>query len=270
MRNAHIGCSYAVQVNGGKDWRTIRGWPKASRNIPWHRCRSVAIYRPNSNNELAEALKNFFDRFLRKGGEPEKSGADAASKGMAKDPKTSYRRYHPTLKKPKTIPPQSQPAAPPPPPAPASAASTNTRRKKSNQGARPGANRRKRRRLLLLDDDVDLCEVLTSLFQWHGFEVTSVNRGVEGVQEVMKTDFDAIVCDMVMPVMRGDVFYIAVERVKPDLCRRFVFITGNSDDPQMMLFMRSHGVPVIFKPLDTTALLGTIESLIERETAASQ
>jgi CheY-like chemotaxis protein len=215
---------------------------------------------PGTTNH--EALMSFLDRFLKRGGKQSEKKADAA-KGGAKDPKTSYRRYKPVLRKPKTLPPA--PAVPPvPPAAPAASAGANGQRKRDKTRA---VARRKKRRLLLLDDDVQLCEVLTSLFQWHGYEVTAVNRGVEGVQEIIKRDYDAIVCDFVMPVMRGDVFYIAVERVKPELCRRFVFITGNSDDSQVMLFLRSHGCPVLFKPLDTTALLGTIEAMIQKETA---
>lgn len=205
---------------------------------------------------------SFFDRFLRKSDEAK---AEAAGKGAAKDPKTSYRRYKPTLRKPKTIPPQSVPAMPPP----AVPGSGTNKRRKSLRSASSPTPRRKSRRLLLLDDDVQLCEVLTSLFQWHGYEVTTVNRGVEGVQEIMRNDYDVIVCDIVMPVMRGDVFYVAVERVKPELCKRFVFITGNADDTQVMFFLRSKGVPVVFKPLDTTALLGTIEAMVERQTNAS-
>lgn len=204
---------------------------------------------------------SFFDRFLRKGTEGKTEGP---GKSAPKDPKTSYRRYKPTLRKPKTIPPQSAPVLPPP----LVPGSSTNKRGKSQRTAVPTTPSRKRRRLLLLDDDVQLCEVLTSLFQWHGYEVTTVNRGVEGVQEIMRSDYDAIVCDIVMPVMRGDVFYVAVERVKPELCKRFVFITGNTDDSQVMFFLRSKGVPVVFKPLDTTALLGTIEAMIERESGA--
>jgi hypothetical protein len=74
------------------------------------------------------------------------------------------------------------------------------------------------RRILLLDDDVELCEVLVAGFHWSGFEVVVTHRGADALRAVMKEDFDAVICDVVMPGMRGDMFYIALERVKPHLC----------------------------------------------------
>ena len=40
-------------------------------------------------------------------------------------------------------------------------------------------------------------------------------RGVEGVHEVLASEFDAILCDMQMPTLPGDMFYRAVERMRP-------------------------------------------------------
>jgi CheY-like chemotaxis protein len=59
------------------------------------------------------------------------------------------------------------------------------------------------------------------------YQVTNVPLGAEGVQQVLASDFDAIVCDMVMPNFPGDMFYLAVQRARPHLCQRFIFITGH-------------------------------------------
>src|SRR5471032_2098584 len=77
--------------------------------------------------------------------------------------------------------------------------------------------------ILLLDDDIDLAFTLKHLLETHNFVVTTVGNGVEGVREIMRFDFDIVMCYMMIPQMPGDMFYYAVQRTKPDLCKRFIF-----------------------------------------------
>ena len=53
----------------------------------------------------------------------------------------------------------------------------------------------------------------------------------------MVSDYSVILCDMVMPNLAGDMFYVAVERVKPHLCRRIVFVTGHQGDRKVDEFI---------------------------------
>ncbi len=124
------------------------------------------------------------------------------------------------------------------------------------------------RRVLLLDDDVELCELLVALLHWSGFEVVVAHRGVEALRAAMAEDFDAVVCDVVMPGMRGDMFYIALERVKPALCKVFVFITGYRDDGEINHFLRHTNCPFLYKPLDTSELVVKIRAVIAAAEAA--
>src|SRR5215210_4141579 len=86
------------------------------------------------------------------------------------------------------------------------------------------------RRILLLDDDVLLADTLQHSLEERNFIVTSVTNGVEGVREIVETDFDVIICDLLMPKMAGDIFFKAVEHTKPHLCSRFIFITGHAGE----------------------------------------
>lgn len=105
------------------------------------------------------------------------------------------------------------------------------------------------RNILLVDDDAALAESLRNLLEAHNFVVTVARNGTEGIKEVMALDFDAVVCDMMMPGMAGDMFFLAVQRTKPALCRRFVFITGHGDEPKVDAFIRSVGGLVLHKPV---------------------
>ncbi len=122
--------------------------------------------------------------------------------------------------------------------------------------------------ILLLDDDADLADTLKDLLETHNFIVTTVPNGVEGVREVMRFDFDLIMCDMMMPHMPGDMFYFAVERTKPHLCSRFIFITGFPDKPEVVHFLS--GLPdgvVLHKPVSDEELIRTISFVLKRNGA---
>jgi CheY-like chemotaxis protein len=120
------------------------------------------------------------------------------------------------------------------------------------------------RRLLIVDDDLDLIQIYKSLFESHNYIVTTMHNGVEALKHIMKTDVDAVICDLMMPNMCGDMFYLAVERVKPHLCERFIFVTGYENHPQFGEFLKKTKPVVLYKPVTMGKLLGTLSCLTER------
>ena len=120
--------------------------------------------------------------------------------------------------------------------------------------------------ILLLDDDTDLADTLKELLESHNFVVTTANDGVAGLREVMDVDFDVIICDMLMPGMPGDMFYLAAKTVKPQMAERFLFITGHRGNPKVDDFLRSIDALVIFKPVMMDDLVRMI-SLVLKQTA---
>src|ERR1041385_475078 len=81
------------------------------------------------------------------------------------------------------------------------------------------------RKVLLLDDRDDFREILHEYLASQAYEVTSVQSGIEGLREIMKTRFDIIICDMMMPKMGGEMFYWAVTRIRPAARESFIFFT---------------------------------------------
>jgi len=80
----------------------------------------------------------------------------------------------------------------------------------------------------------------------------------------MVEDFDLVLCDMVMPTFPGDKFYLAVERVKPALCRRFLFMTGHRAETQYETFIQEIGGLMLWKPFWPHELLAAMQSVLRR------
>src|SRR5882724_444858 len=117
------------------------------------------------------------------------------------------------------------------------------------------------RRDLLLEDCDDFREVLQDHLVFRSYEVTSVRSGVEGLRDIMKSAFDLIICDMMMPQVGGEMFYWAVTRVRPATARRFIFFTGHKNNPAMEFFFKRVNATVLFKPFKMKALDSAIHDV---------
>jgi len=136
----------------------------------------------------------------------------------------------------------------------------------SNKGTEPPELEIKS--ILLLDDDMELVEALKALLESQNFLVTTVENGADGLREIMSLDFDVIICDLVMPHMPGDMFYLAVKKTKPHLCNRFIFITGYSENPRVDQFLKGVNGLVLIKPVLADELVNAI-SLVRKQTDQS-
>ena len=116
-------------------------------------------------------------------------------------------------------------------------------------------------RLLLLEDNDELAASLEEYLALYSCTTDRVTNGAEGLRRILNRRFDFILCDMVMPGFPGDMFYLAVERVKPALCQRFVFMTGDKGDSKWETFVDEIGGVLLWKPFQMHTLLEALQSV---------
>ncbi len=116
-------------------------------------------------------------------------------------------------------------------------------------------------KVLLLEDHEAFAAVVQDFLECHRMEVDRGVSGVEGLKYVMASDYDFIVCDMVMPEFPGEMFYRAVERIKPHLCQRFIFVTGHKGDEKIREFILNVKGLVLWKPFALNCLLEAIATI---------
>jgi DNA-binding NtrC family response regulator len=114
------------------------------------------------------------------------------------------------------------------------------------------------KRILLLEDDEILKDAIQEFLRLNYYEVVSVGNGADGVRAVVKDEFDIVICDMMMPKLPGDMFYTAVERMRPQLCRRFIFITGHGHNPKIHDFIKQVRGTMLAKPFHLDDLLDAV------------
>lgn len=111
-----------------------------------------------------------------------------------------------------------------------------------------------KRRILLLGDDV----TISGMLQGAGFSLSVTGSGLDALKEIMAADFAAILCDMSMPGMSGNVLYRAVERARPHLCQRFICMTERPAESAERGLLKSINGRILFKPVDLEELMDVL------------
>ena len=119
-----------------------------------------------------------------------------------------------------------------------------------------------KKRVLIVEDDLELLRIYEILLNGFQYEVSTATNGVLALKRILTGDVDAILCDLNMPELDGDLFYSAVERAKPHLCNRFIFTTGAADEPKYSSFLRQMKSPVLRKPFHPATLLQELRKLL--------
>jgi CheY-like chemotaxis protein len=117
-------------------------------------------------------------------------------------------------------------------------------------------------RVLLLEDDLEISEIVRDYLIEQGYAVVAVQNGEDGVRELLAGEFTMIFCDYMMPGLRGDALFRAVEKICPELCAGFIFMTGHQDDEVKRNFIRNVNALVLWKPFSLKSLLDSI-ALVE-------
>src|SRR2546428_6885919 len=91
--------------------------------------------------------------------------------------------------------------------------------------------------ILLVDDNRELVQTLDWILADQNFLVDKAYDGEEALMKVKASVYDAVICDVIMPKLRGDEFYLQAIQARAALTHRFIFITGFADDRRTHLFL---------------------------------
>ena len=115
--------------------------------------------------------------------------------------------------------------------------------------------------LLLVDDDKQLASALQWILADANFLVDVAFDGEEAILKVKAHEYDAVICDLKMPKLRGDEFYLKARKLRPELSDRFIFITGYATDPVLRTFLVDNEVKFLVKPFPIKGLISCVEEL---------
>ena len=115
----------------------------------------------------------------------------------------------------------------------------------------PGTTRRLR--LLIVDDEVLVARAVRRVFDKE-FRVDIALDGPSALEKLRKTDYDVILCDVMMPGISGPDVYRQVRLENEPLARRFVFATGGLFSQELSDSVKRLSNMIVEKPFDPAEL----------------
>jgi len=116
--------------------------------------------------------------------------------------------------------------------------------------------------VLVVDDDKQLASALQWIMRDENYLVDVAFDGEEAMLKVKVHEYDAVICDLMMPRLRGDEFYLKAKELRPNLEKRFIFITGFASDSGMKDFLSEHHLNHLAKPFPIQELINRVKELL--------
>jgi CheY-like chemotaxis protein len=112
------------------------------------------------------------------------------------------------------------------------------------------------RYIVVIDDDAGVAEAMAKFLQFRGYHAVFVTSGAEGIELVLKTIPDAVVCDIRMPGLGGEQVLLML-KAQPRTCHIPVVMVTGFCSPDFV----GMGDAFLVKPFKCDELVGAIEQL---------
>ena len=120
-------------------------------------------------------------------------------------------------------------------------------------------------KILIIEDEAAIRRVLKKIISEENdtYHVEEAEDGLVGIEMIVKTDFDLVLCDIKMPKMDGVEVLEKVKKLKPET--PMVMISGHGDLDTAVNTMRLGAFDYISKPPDLNRLLNTVRNALDRK-----
>jgi len=114
---------------------------------------------------------------------------------------------------------------------------------------------------LLVEDDVRLARLTAEYLQSHGVLVTHITTGPQGLQEALKTRYDVVLLDVMLPGKGG--FEVCRElRQRSDV--PIIVLTARGEEADRVLGLETGADDYLAKPFSSRELLARISAVVRR------
>ena len=109
-----------------------------------------------------------------------------------------------------------------------------------------------RLRILAVDDEPAILRWLEAELVEH--DVVTSRDPESAIKEFERSEFDVMLCDLMMPNITGVDVHRALRELNPRRAHRLVFISGGAFTPEARAFAQADGIRLLEKPLDRAEL----------------
>jgi CheY-like chemotaxis protein len=118
-------------------------------------------------------------------------------------------------------------------------------------------------RILIVEDERPIARALARMLTSH--QVSLLHDGPSALELLrVDSDFDVILCDLMMPGLSGAELYRKLASRSPRLRSRFVFMTGGAVTPETQSFLETSATEVLWKPFTPASVWDCIQRVAGR------
>ena len=114
---------------------------------------------------------------------------------------------------------------------------------------------------MLVDDAVDLCQMMVESLGHHGFRVSALHDGRSGLGAALKTPWDLVILDVMLPVIDG--FYV-LRQMRRRTRVPVIMLTARADARDRVAGLEEGADDYLVKPFVASELLARIRALLRR------
>ncbi|MGE0041039.1 MAG: ATP-binding protein [Vicinamibacterales bacterium] len=122
----------------------------------------------------------------------------------------------------------------------------------------------RRARALVVDDEDSNAALVRRVLDQAGYEVDSTTLSRRALVMMERTPYDVVIADVKMPELGGQELYTRVCQIRPEMARRFIFITGDIDGEDTREFLEQSRCGYFMKPFNLERLTAAVDTLVGR------
>ena len=119
----------------------------------------------------------------------------------------------------------------------------------------------RRRKALVVDDEESNAALVRRVLAGAGYDVESTTLSRRALVMIERTAYDAVIADVKMPELSGQELYGRVCQIRPEMARRFIFITGDIDGDDTRQFLIETRCSYFMKPFNLDKLTSAVDTL---------
>jgi signal transduction histidine kinase/CheY-like chemotaxis protein len=129
-------------------------------------------------------------------------------------------------------------------------------------------------RVLVVEDEPTVARLIGDVLEDEGFRVDLLLDGREALKRAASENYDLVICDMKMPGLDGQNFYMTLAITGNPLRERFLFVTGDVIAAHTQEFLAHNHLPHVAKPFRVEELTEKVRQVLAgakpMQTAAGQ
>jgi signal transduction histidine kinase/CheY-like chemotaxis protein len=119
----------------------------------------------------------------------------------------------------------------------------------------------RRRKALVVDDEESNAALVRRVLASAGYDVESTTLSRRALVMIERTAYDAVIADVKMPELSGQELYGRACQIRPEMARRFIFITGDIDGEDTREFLDQTRCSYFMKPFNLERLTAAVDML---------